>query len=87
MHSSSGPKYIPGTDSERAFFERFGENVIEEYKALSSKIGLMLRGTQQECEEMIVKLRAYRHKHRGLYSDVKEPGEKKTFILHDSQSE
>lgn len=81
-HSYGYPKYIPGTDSEKDFFERYGDGVIEEYRELQNAIPLMKFGTKEQCEEAIAKIREYRRKHSGLYSDMVDPdAPKKTFRI------
>lgn len=65
----------------------YGENPIEEYRAISGKaIGLMARGSQEDVGSMIQEIRKYRAKHSGLYNDVKDPNApKKTFKIIDSK--
>ncbi len=68
-----GANYIPGTDSEKKFNEKFGPNVIEEYREFSNKIRFLLyRGKREDCEDMIIKLGEFRNRHPNLYSDVKD---------------
>jgi hypothetical protein len=81
-HSSGTPKYISGTKSEKDFFKRYGDGVIDEYKKLSSLVGLMGIGSQEACEEGIGELREYRKRHPALYSDIKPKGPKKKFSIH-----
>ncbi|MFC1645027.1 hypothetical protein ACFL08_03300 [Patescibacteria group bacterium] len=78
-HGQKG--YISGTESETTFFNKYGEGVIDEYRELTGLTTAMNRGTQEQCEDGIRKLREYRKKHSGLYSDVKPAGPKKKFII------
>lgn len=70
-HDLGGANYVPGTDSEKKFHEKYGSNLKEEYQEFSGRIRSFLsRGTKEDCEEMINELSEFRKRHPGLYSDV-----------------
>lgn len=62
--------YVPGTESEKQFNERYGKGVLEEYSKLTGVVPLMNIGNEEQCHEAIEELKDYRRRHPGLYDDI-----------------